>query len=150
MQTHSISSSSITNFISLIPSAHYACLSARCFELKCRYTHSHTRTHTYTLSDLLASFSNFIFNWLSTRTRSQCWLTNSNWAYETAKEKQRKKESPHKSLPHTCIQRHTHTKRERYKRQLNPFLSFCSLLYLSYLFYLKHWNVCVLQHSPFA
>lgn len=139
MQTQLLSSSSITNFISKLPSAHYACLSARCFEPKCRYTLLHTRTHshwhtqrhieTVAFSDLLASFSNFIFNWLSTRARSQCWLTNSNWAFETSKKKKEEKEKKNEGRkPSQKFHTRTHIYRERYKRQKNPFLSFCSLL----------------------
>lgn len=117
---------------------------------------------------VLLTFTNFIFNWLSTRTRSRAWLTTSNWAYEMPERTWALTKS-FTSRPGHDTHTHIYTPK-RYQRKIqrkednfsfvfslwfcfvlkNPFLSFqfrCQLpSVLYYLFYFKrkeHERECV-------
>jgi len=78
--------------------------------------------HTEEFSVLfLLTFTNFIFNWLSTRTRRRARLTTSNWAYETPERNWALTKSFYQArTPETPVDTHTQTHTHKRQKDTRP------------------------------
>lgn len=122
-------------------------------------THTHPNAHfdTHPQSDNLASKFLGQFHFQLTVDQNTL-LALANQQQQQLSVWERQKRSPHKSFPHTlththCACRrqgdtHTHTYETRTQKTQESFsFIWVPLRISSYLFYLKHWNVCARQRG---